>query len=184
MKLRRTIIVLHRDIGYFFAALTVVYAISGIAVNHVDDWNPNYVVEHTSAEIGDLRGLSAAELGTEVLSRLRITEKPRAAVPMSEKEFRIFFKDRTLFVSLPDGHLIDEQIHRRPVFFHLNALHLNHLKGLWTFYADLYAFGLLILALTGIFVIPGKKGLGGRGRMLLIAGMIPPLVFLALSLLK
>ena len=32
----------------------------------------------------------------------------------------------------------------------------------------------------GIFILPGKKGLGGRGRWLLIAGMAIPLVYLVL----
>lgn len=50
-------------------------------------------------------------------------------------------------------------------------------------YADLYALGLLSLALTGIFIIPGKKGLMGRGRVLLLAGMVVPLVFIVLTLL-
>ena len=46
----------------------------------------------------------------------------------------------------------------------MNFLHLNHGKGFWTWFADLYAVGLAILACTGIFIITGKKGLGGRGR--------------------
>ena len=180
MKIRRTIIVLHRDIGYFFAALTVIYAISGIAVNHVDDWNPNYIVEHSSRELGSLEDIPREKLGVEVLSRMGIDEKPKAAVPMSEKEYRVFLKDRTLSVSLPDGRVVDEQIHRRPFFFHLNVLHLNHAKGLWTWYADIYALGLLVLALTGIFIIPGKKGLRGRGRILLAAGLVVPVIFILL----
>src|SRR5471032_2906879 len=32
----------HRDIGYFAVGLTVVYATSGIAVNHLKDWDPNF----------------------------------------------------------------------------------------------------------------------------------------------
>jgi hypothetical protein len=34
MRLRRLITATHRDLGYFFAGLTVIYAVSGIAVNH------------------------------------------------------------------------------------------------------------------------------------------------------
>ena len=32
----------HRDIGYFAVGLTVVYATSGLAVNHLKDWDPNF----------------------------------------------------------------------------------------------------------------------------------------------
>ena len=37
--------ILHRDIGFFFIGTTLIYAISGIALNHMADWNPNYSVE-------------------------------------------------------------------------------------------------------------------------------------------
>ena len=44
MKFRRLIRILHRDIGYVAFGLTIIYSISGIAVNHVNDWNPNYII--------------------------------------------------------------------------------------------------------------------------------------------
>jgi len=180
MKIRKTVIVLHRDLGYFFAVLTMVYAVSGIAVNHVDDWNPNYVVEHEKHQVGSLTGLEDGEIAREVLSRMGIEEKPKAALFMGPDEFRVFLDQRTLFVSFPGGEVLDEQIHRRPFFFQLNFLHLNHAKNFWTWYADLYALALLILALTGIFVIPGKKGIKGRGGYLLAAGVLIPVVALVL----
>ena len=44
-KLRKWSRILHRDIGYFFIGTTLIYGISGIALNHMSDWNPNYTVE-------------------------------------------------------------------------------------------------------------------------------------------
>jgi uncharacterized membrane protein YhdT len=38
-----------------------------------------------------------------------------------------------------------------------------------------------VLACTGIYIITGKKGLGGRGRWLLIAGLTIPIVYLVLA---
>ncbi|HRZ78208.1 MAG TPA: peptidase, partial [Bacteroidales bacterium] len=35
---------IHRDVGYFFFAMSIVYGISGIALNHLGDWNPSYHV--------------------------------------------------------------------------------------------------------------------------------------------
>ena len=54
LKLRKLIIATHRDVGYFFAGLTVIYAISGVAVNHIDDWNPNYVISTEARSVGQL----------------------------------------------------------------------------------------------------------------------------------
>ena len=179
---RKTIIAVHRDTGYFFAGLTVLYAISGVAVNHMEDWNPNYTVAHVEHSVGDLVDVSDGGIAAEVLGRLGVEEEPKAAVRMSEKEFRIFLKNRTLYVATPSGQVVDELVSRRPGFFHVNYLHLNHAKGLWTWFADIYAVGLLVLALTGIFIITGKKGLGGRGRWLLIAGTAIPLIFLLLKI--
>ena len=50
-KWRRWNNVLHRDLGYFCVALTVIYAISGVAVNHIHHWNPNYRFERIEANI-------------------------------------------------------------------------------------------------------------------------------------
>ncbi len=181
MKLRKLIIATHRDVGYFFAGLTVIYAVSGVALNHIDDWNPNYVIRTEAVEVGVLPFGEPAELGAEVLSRMGIAEAPRSVVRMSLDELKIFLDQRTLTVTLPGGRVVDEHARRRYAFFEVNYLHLNHGKGFWTWFADLYAVGLLVLACTGIFIITGKKGLGGRGRRLLIAGLSIPIVYLVLA---
>src|SRR5512144_790235 len=33
---------IHRDLGYFCVGLTFVYALSGLAVNHIADWEPQF----------------------------------------------------------------------------------------------------------------------------------------------
>ena len=43
---------IHRDLGYLCAGLTVVYAVSGLAVNHVRDWNPNYKTTEAVFNVG------------------------------------------------------------------------------------------------------------------------------------
>ena len=35
---------IHRDLGYLFVAMTIIYSLSGIAINHLNDWNPNYII--------------------------------------------------------------------------------------------------------------------------------------------
>ena len=36
--------ILHRDAGYLVVGMTIIYALSGIALNHLRDWNPSYEV--------------------------------------------------------------------------------------------------------------------------------------------
>ncbi|HIE15490.1 MAG TPA: hypothetical protein EYP69_01050, partial [Bacteroidales bacterium] len=45
MKWRKLNRILHRDLGYFFTGMILIYAISGLAINHLRDWNPSYHVE-------------------------------------------------------------------------------------------------------------------------------------------
>lgn len=180
MKIRKLVIATHRDLGYFFAGLTVIYAVSGIAVNHVEDWNPNYSFQSTEHRLDPMPDSTPAQVAETVAARLGIEGTPNATVPTRPGEVRVFYDQRTLIVSLDDGRVVDERAATRPVLYEMNYLHLNHGKGFWTWFADLYALGLLTLALTGIFIIQGKKGLGGRGRWLLIVGLAIPLVYLLL----
>ncbi len=170
----------NRDVGYFFAGLTVIYAISGIAVNHIEDWNPNYVIRTDNVTLGELPTGGNDVIAAAVLQRMQISETPESVVRMSPGQLRIFLDRRTLTVTVPSGEVVDERARRRFAFFELNYLHLNHGKGFWTWFADLYAAGLIVLACTGIFIITGKKGLGGRGRWLLLAGLAIPVVYLIL----
>jgi hypothetical protein len=52
------------------------------------------------------------------------------------------------------------------------------LRGTWTLVADAFAICMLGLAVTGLFMLKGPVGLGGRGKWLVLAGLIVPLVFI------
>jgi len=181
MKLRRLVVATHRDLGYLFAGLTVIYAISGVAVNHIHHWNPSYVVETQVLQLGQLPDAATDELAAEVLRRLDVDEQPVSVVRMDPDELRIFLGERTLSVTIPGGRVVDETVRQRPLLHQANYLHLNHGKGVWTWVADLYAVALLVMALTGIFIVKGKKGLAGRGRWLLLAGLAIPVVYLVMT---
>ena len=179
MRVRKLVIATHRDVGYFVAGLTIMYAISGIAVNHIDTWNPSYVVTVEEHQLGSLPDGNTTLVAGTVLERLGIADAPTSVVRTSPASFKVFFEGRTLTVHTADGRVQDERARRRAVFFHLNYLHLNHAKGAWTWLADAYAVALMVLAGTGIFIITGRKGLGGRGLWLLLVGLAIPLIYLA-----
>ena len=60
----------------------------------------------------------------------------------------------------------------------MNLLHYNNLKKFYTWFSDLYAVGLIILAITGMFVLRGKNGILGRGAWLAAIGIIVPALFI------
>jgi len=44
MNIRKLLRILHRDFGYFIVGMTIVYALSGIYLNHRHDFNPDYKI--------------------------------------------------------------------------------------------------------------------------------------------
>lgn len=173
---RRWSIVLHRDVGYLAVALTIAYAISGIAVNHVADWNPNYRVTKTFTTVAPIAVTGATDAGaivTAAMERLTLTEAPRSSFQPDSNTVQLFYKGTTYHVDLPTGKVMVEATRSRPVLFEMNQLHLNHSKRAWTWIADIYALALLLLAITGLFVIKGRYGITGRGAWLTAAGFLP-----------
>lgn len=170
---------LHRDVGYVAVGLTFVYAVSGLAVNHVAAWDPNFVRTTETHELGRSLPDDDGAARARVLGALGISEAPREVYREGD-ELEVLFEHRTLHVTTATGHVVDEQ--QRPRFFvrAANWLHLNRGKKAWTYFADAYAVGLLFLATSGMFMIAGKKGLAGRGAILVTAGVAIPLVYLAL----
>jgi hypothetical protein len=179
MQWRRWNNVLHRDLGYLCVGLTIVYVVSGVAVNHVESWNPNYAIERRSAALGPVTGDPASDRAVrDLLTRLELPAEYRTTFRPAPGSLRIFVEDGTVDVDLATGAATVEIVRRRPVLFAANFLHLNHPKRLWTWMADLYAVALGLLAVTGMFVLKGKKGITGRGAWLTAAGAVIPFVFL------
>ncbi len=81
-------------------------------------------------------------------------------------------------LDLETGSAEMERIRNRKIIREMNILHLNTAGSLWTYIADFYAFALLLLALTGLFVLKGKKGIAGRGAWLTALGIIIPIVMM------
>jgi len=169
----------HRDVGYSAVGLTFVYAVSGLAVNHIAAWDPNFVSSTTTHELGAALPDDDDAAKAQVLARLGIEDPPREAYREGDS-FELLFEHRTLHVAVATGHVVDEQ--QKPRFFvrAANWLHLNRGKKAWTYFADSYAVGLLFLATSGLFMLAGKKGLLGRGVFFVTAGVAIPLVYLAL----
>ena len=81
-------------------------------------------------------------------------------------------------VTVATGKGTVTRIKTRPFLFESNVLHLNHLKGIWTYVADAFSILLITLAFTGMFILKGRQGLGGRGKWFVSAGVVLPVAFL------
>lgn len=179
-KLRKWSRILHRDFGYFFIGTTLIYALSGIALNHLHDWNPNYSVElkdfttHISLEKNEHLESNVEKLVKEVTPDLGMKK-----YYFPENNVLKVFLDggSTLMVHTQTGVGKVELLKKRPVFYQVNYLHYNPHKW-WMWFSDIFAGALILLALTSFFMVKGKHGITGRGGIYTALGFIIPILFL------
>jgi hypothetical protein len=181
MKWRRWNYVLHRDIGFLCIGLTLLYAISGVAVNHIQQWNPSYRIERVETNIGPVVGNpSDAATVRMILARLNEPGKLESSYRPDRESLQLFVEGRSIMVDLSSGHVVHDRAIPRPVLREMNFLHLNHPKKDWTWFADLYAVALAFLAISGLLMIRRKTM--RRGLVLTGAGILLPVFFLFLYL--
>lgn len=169
--------ILHRDIGYLAFALTVIYGVSGIAVNHTADWNPSYKITKEFTTIEPIVGTGREEIVQEALEKLRIDEEMLNSFRPDPHTLQLFFERKSYSIDLPTGNVLIEDTRPRRVLFEFNQLHLNAPKRLWTYLADLYALSLIVVAVTGLFVLKGRNGITGRGAWLTVIGLAVPVLY-------
>ena len=180
MKLRQLIRVVHRDVGYFCVGLTIFFAVSGVAVNHIDDWNPSYDITTEAIDVGPLPGTNLDQLQSQLVARLEIAPDDVAGRYRPEPGvFRLFLPNGgEANVRIATGRGTLRRVETRTFIFETNVLHLNHIKGVWTYVSDAFAVLLLLLATTGLLMLKGRQGLGGRGKWFTGAGLLLPIGFI------
>ncbi len=177
MKIRKLNRITHRDLGYLFFGMSIIYAISGISLNHIKDWNPNYIVESQvlNSNLTNQIYLEENQI-MNFLDSINEKENFKKYYFPSESTLKIFIENGSIMVNTETGEAHLEKLRRRPIFHQFNYLHYNHSKRLWTWFADIYAVALLLLSITGLFMLKGRQGITGRGAWLTIAGIIIPLL--------
>ena len=175
--------ILHRDFGFFFIGTTIIYALSGIALNHLNDWNPNYSVELVDFNTDiDLHKSSNIEQNILLLlDKIDNREHYKKHYYPKQNIVKIFLNGgSSVIINTETGKGRAEFLRKRPLFYQVNFLHYNP-NSWWTWFSDVFAGALILFAITGLFMVKGKKGITGRGAWLTIAGIIVPIVLLILS---
>ncbi len=183
-QLRKWSRILHRDIGFFFIGATIIYGISGIALNHLKDWNPNFVV--TVKKIQTNENFSKNTISIQKINKLlRQLDAEDNYKTYNYVEngsvLRIYLSGRSSVTVIPEtGEVTAEFVKKRPLFFEVNYLHYNP-NNWWTWFSDIFAGALILLAVTSLFMVRGRKGAWGRGGIYIILGIIIPVLFLIFS---
>jgi hypothetical protein len=179
MNLSKLNRVTHRDIGYLIAGLTIIYAISGISLNHKNNWNPNYIFDNRSfkSELKVARETFNKETVTEILKSIKVDPEFKTFYFPTGNKVTIFLEGGFVQLNTETGEGVIEKMTKRPVFYQLNFLHYNPGKW-WKYFSDIFCFALIIVTITGLFIIKGKNGITKRGAILTLTGIILPLIFL------
>ena len=168
----------HRDLGYIFFAMTVIYSLSGIAVNHLHDWNPSYRI--TLREVSYNGPSERKDISTESVRQfvdgLEGIKYKKHYFP-EQKQLKIFIEDGNIVIDLNSGKGYLEKVERRPLLHAVNYLHYNPGKW-WTLFSDIFAGALILIAFTGLFVLQGKNGITRRGAILTAVGIFVPILYL------
>ena len=177
--LRKWSRILHRDVGYFFIGASLIYALSGIALNHLKDWNPSYSVhvEPVATELRLAKGAPEATILKLVESHGNKLGYKSHYYP-NDSILKVFLKGgSTILINTNSGRGQAEFLTKRPVFYEVNYLHYNP-NAWWMWFSDVYAVALIFLSLTSFFIVKGKHGAWGRGGIYIAIGFIIPIVFL------
>ena len=174
---------IHRDLSYFLSGMIIIYALSGIAMNHRNTFNPNYSIDRIEYKLDKaLPARSEIKKNDVMLLLTDIEEEGNYTKHYFPKEniMKVFLKGGSnLYVNLSTQEAVYEKLTRRPFFSAITSLHYNP-GNWWTYFSDFFAIGLMLITLSGIIMIKGSKGLWGRGGLELLAGIIIPLLFLFL----
>ncbi|CAM3600980.1 PepSY-associated TM helix domain-containing protein [Flavobacterium gelidilacus] len=170
---------LHRDLGYFFLGLIIIFAFSGILMNHRNDWHPDkYTLEAKAIEISLPEESQINDAYAENLAKeLKIDDKVKRHMVRKGK-FKIQFENTEVEIDVKTGKGEIIQFIKTPLISQSMLLHKNT-SNWWIYFSDIFGISLIIIAITGTLMVKhGKHTFKRRGWKLAIAGLLFPILFL------
>ena len=153
-------------------------------MNHRNSLNPSYSISRKEYLLDKPLPDKNHITREQVLSLLR---------PLGEEEnftqfyfpqahqLKVFLKGgSSLVVDIQSGEAVYESVKSRPIISQMVKLHFNP-GSWWTWFADAFSIALILITLTGLWMVKGNKGLWGRGGIELLVGILIPVLFLYLS---
>jgi hypothetical protein len=179
MNIRKSLRSLHRDFGYFVVGITFIYTISGIAMNHRQDWNPHYslITEEVTIPATDQMEYSKTEINS-LLGKFKSQPVYKKHFITKDATIKIFVSEGTVIYTPLEGKAELELLKKRPFWFQINKIHLAQTDRLWIWISDAMAVFLLFVAISGLFLLKGKFGIKGRGLWLTSIGIVIPLIII------
>ena len=176
-NIKKWLRIIHRDLGFLMVGISLVYAISGILLNHMNDKDPAYkTIEETLVLEKNLSTDALTQIWTakEGLPELKLVREGKMS-------HQVLLNGGVGIYNLETGELSYEHHTKRPFIYWINRLHYNKVGG-WTIMADVFAVALIFFAVSGLFIVSRKHGIMGRGKWYLIVGFIIPIVYIVINI--
>ena len=100
---RRVNRAVHRDAGYLVAGLTLLYAISGVAVNHRADWNPSWSIAPATLRFDPLPVTDRDTMAAALVTSLRLPGPPRASFRRAPEKIELYYEGWTVEADVTAG---------------------------------------------------------------------------------
>jgi len=170
--------ILHRDIAYFYVGLIIAFSISGIALNHRQDFDSQeYIVNTVDIQLNlpsELSTITEKYLKNETKS---FTDNEFRGFRLTEDVVRIYFEDAYAHINLQTGKGEIEYVETIPVLGQMTILHKTS-NIWWIWFSDIFGLAMLAIAITGMFISNGNNSFKKRGWKLAIIGLVFPFIFL------
>lgn len=183
-KFRKFCRTIHLHLSYLFVGVILVYAISGITMNHLKDFNPQYMISVKNYQADGTFPRLHNFTKEEVRQLLEVVDEEMNYTKHfypNHSTMRVFLKSGSTFsLNTQQGEVNYEGLQKRPFFSQLAFLHYNPGKW-WTVFSDIFAISLIIICLSGILMNKGKRGIIGIGGIEILIGILIPVLFLIFS---
>lgn len=171
----------HLHLSYFFVGVILIYAISGLTMNHLKDFNPQYMISVDEYQADGKFPHIQNYTKDEVINLLKKVEEEHNYTKHyypNKSTMKVFLKNGSSFgLNTETGEVKYEALKKRPFFSQLSTLHYNPNKW-WTIFSDIFAGSLIVICVTGILMNKGKKGIIGIGGIEMLGGIIIPILIL------
>lgn len=176
-KIRKYNRSLHRSIGFLVFGITVIYSISGFLLNHIGGHGgTDPAFKTTTSEISLVSNFTGSQL-LEAWNQHYDLPKAKRTSEIDSNHLRLFLDGGIGIYEKSTGSLEYKYHKRKHLVYYINKLHYNKIRG-WSLPADLFAFSLLFLAVSGLFMVKGKNGITGSGLWWLLAGIVVPILYI------
>ena len=173
MKIKNILRVIHRDLGFLIVGITLVYTISGIILNHLKGTGPAFKAVTMTLQL-------PANLTEYEITAAWLEDKQLPVLneikPIDENIYQLFLENGKGEYNVSDGSISYVYYKKRPLIYWMTRLHFDAVKY-WTPVADFYAGSLILLSITGFFIVKRKKGLAGTGKWYLLIGILIPILY-------